>query len=451
LDYASTVTIKRPSVRSCLVRETTLDNGIRVVTESVAGVRSVSIGVLVGAGPRDESLAQAGLAHLCEHLMFHGTSSRTATQIARFMDSAGGGMGAFTSHDYTCYTATVLDDYCPYALELLGDILLNSTFPEASLRREQSAVVCEIDGDLDSPPSRTRGMMREIAWPAHALGRSVTGSADSVRGLTREDAIYFIHGQYLPSRVIIAAAGCLDHDDFVAEVRDGFWRMGGQRSGGLPERPRAASGRRTIAAPVSLAYFSLGLQAPPYADDERYAMHVLTRMLGGGISSRLYRSVREERGWAYDISSDYVAYADAGLLSIEGSTPPQHLDSVLALVNDELSELACGAGIEEEDLVRAHAQIRSQVMVSGEDSHTRMSRLALQTFYFGRAVSDEEVVHGVEQVDAAAIASVALRCLAGGRYHALAVVGPDSLTDGDTASGRVEATFPPLDASPTVQ
>lgn len=412
------------------LRETVLDNGIRVVTETVPRVRSVSIGVLINAGPRNERPAQAGLAHFCEHLAFQGTSSRTSTEIARFMDSAGGGLGAFTSHDYTCYTATVLDDYCPFALELLGDILLNSTFPEERVSVERAAVICEIEGEADRPSARTRALMRELAWPGHALGRRVTGSVESVRGLTREDAIYFVHQHYVPSQVVIAAAGRLCHDDFVAAVRDGFWRLLGQSVDTPRSEPSTAGGVRIATQAASaLAYFSLGLPAPAYADPDRYAMHVFTQLLGGGISSRLHRRVREERGWAYEISADCTAYRDAGLLTIEGSTSPDTLFPILHLIGDELARLAQGSGLEDDDLQRTQAQISSQVLISGEDMHTRMSRLALQSFYFNRPITESEMLDGILRVDNAAVARVAARCLGAGAAQALAVTGPASLAD----------------------
>ncbi len=286
--------------------------------------------------------------------------------------------------------------------------------------------------------------MREIAWPGHPLGRPVVGSTDSVRRLSREDAIYFVHQHYVPSRVIVAAAGRLDHDDFVASVRDGFWRMLGQHTDRTQPPVEAGGGTRNVTAPLTLAYFSLGLPAPAYGDTDRYAMHVLTRLLGGGVSSRLYRRVREERGWAYDISADYLSYRDTGLLTIEGSTAPETLFPVLRLVSDELAQLA-GAGLEDDDLQRAHAQIRSQLLLSGEDMHTRMSRLAVQSFYFGRPLSDHEVLDGIGRVDAASVARVAERCLNGGHSHALAAAGPASLID--IAGGRLDATRP---ASPAL-
>jgi predicted Zn-dependent peptidase len=430
------------SARAYDVRKSVLDNGIRVVTETVPHTRTVSVGVLVGAGPRDEQVGHAGLAHLCEHMAFQGTSGRSSTDIARLMDSVGGGIGAFTSHDYTCYSATVPEECCPFAVDLLGDILLNSTFVDERLRTERTAIACEIEADADRPHARSHIAMRDIAWPEHALGRSVTGTVDSVRRLTRDDAIYFVHRHYVPARVIVVASGCLDHEDLVAGVRDGFWRLLGSDSEALVAPPCAGGGLRIATAPVSLAYFSLGLQAPAYADADRYATHVLARLLGGGISSRLYRRIREERGLAYDIGSEYVAYADAGLLVLEGSAPAEVVTSVLALIGDEVARIAGGAGIDDDDLQRVQAQIRGQIAMSGDDMHTRMSRLALQMLYFGRDVPEAEVIARVQHVDADAVARVAARCVADPKIQSLAIVGPAALAD--IVGGGDQAVFPPL-------
>jgi predicted Zn-dependent peptidase len=206
-------------------QQTTLENGIRVVTESMPEARSLSIGILIDAGPRDESPGQGGLAHLTEHALFQGTSSRDARQIARLMDLAGGQVGAFTTRDYTCFHATVLDDYRTYALDLFGDVLLNSTFPAEALERETQSILSEISAAWDAPFERAGQLLKALAWPNHPLGRPVAGWADTVAALTREDVIYFVHQNYLPNRLIIAAAGHVEHLDFVAQVRVAFWRL----------------------------------------------------------------------------------------------------------------------------------------------------------------------------------------------------------------------------------
>ncbi|MDH4318807.1 MAG: insulinase family protein, partial [Desulfobulbaceae bacterium] len=211
-----------------MLKKTILENGIRIISERMEGVRSIAFGVLVNACPRDERPEQFGIAHLAEHMMFQGTSSRNATEIAKLMGAAGDNMGAFTTRDYTCYYATVLDDYFPYAIDLMGDIFLNSIFPAESLASEKDAILNEIRGELDSPEHRVHSLLKATVWPEHSLGRSITGTPESVRRLTREDLIYFTHEHYGPDRLIISAAGHLEHNDIVAQVRDGFWRLSGE-------------------------------------------------------------------------------------------------------------------------------------------------------------------------------------------------------------------------------
>lgn len=381
-------------------QKTTLDNGIRVVTETMPDVRSLAIGIVIAAGTCDEAQEKGGLAHLSEHAMFHGTSSRDARQIAHIMDVGGGNMGAFTSRDYTCYFATVLDDYRTYALDLLGDILLNSIFPVEHLDREKEIILREIASAHDSPPERAHMLMKAAIWPDHPLGRPVCGVPETVRDLTREDVIYFVHEHYLPDRVIVAAAGNVIHEDFVAQVRDAFWRMQGMGGSGSGPPLRYQTGVKIEHAPVSQAYFSLGLRAHRYTHPQRYTLHILNIILGGGISSRLYRQMREERGLVYTIGSEYHAYRDGGLLVVEGCTAPEHLNQVLGLTLTELRQLFSGEKpVEEEELWKAKMQIRGQHLVAAESTSTRMSRLATQELYFGRYIPSGEIMRDIDAVD----------------------------------------------------
>ncbi len=410
-----------------MTHKTTLENGIRVVTEKIPCARSVAIGIIFDAGPRNETLQQCGLAHLCEHVMFQGTSSRDAMQIARLMDVGGGSMGAFTTRDYTCYYATVLDDYVTYALDLFGDVLLNSIFPEESLAHEKEAILSEIAGSNDLPSERVNNLLKSFVWPQAALGRPITGSPETICSLTREDVIYFVHTGYLPDRMIVAAAGNVDHEDFVAQVRDAFWRMLGH-SHPLPiEPPVYQSGAVLENAPVSQAYFSLGVRAYPYVHPRRYGLHVLNNILGGGISSRLFRRIREERGLVYNIGSEYHAYREDGLWVIEGSTAAEYLLPVLGSTLVEIWKLiGADDAITDEELWRAKQQMRGQHLISGENTHTVMSRLATQEFYFGHTISSDEILAAIEAVSLESLQQISLEdFLEPLRQATLAVVGPE--------------------------
>ncbi|SCY06343.1 M16 family metallopeptidase [Desulfoluna spongiiphila] len=406
---------------------TTLENGIRVVTESMPETRSVSVGIMVDAGPRDEPLGSHGLAHLAEHMMFQGTGSRSARDIALMMDESGGQMGAFTTRDYTCYTATVLDDYTTYALDLMGDILLNSVFPEEALEKEKHSVLREIDGAADIPSSRAHDALKSHVWGRHPLGRPVAGFPEVVRRLTRADLIYFVHRYYLPDRMIVAAAGNVNHGDFLSQVRDAFWRMLGTGEKTHTPLPSFAPGVVVENVPVSQAYFAIGLRCLPYADEGRYGVHLLNSIIGGGSSSRLYARLREERGLVYRIGSEYHAYADDGMFVIEGSTAPEYLTQVLCLVLVELWKLASGDDpVSDEELWKARMQLRAQHLISSENSSTRMSRLATQAFYFDRFLSGEEILSAIDSVDKGALAAMAGGDLARALGDvAISVVGPE--------------------------
>ncbi|MEJ2550676.1 MAG: pitrilysin family protein [Anaerolineales bacterium] len=381
-------------------QRTTLENGIRVVSETIPGSRSVAIGILIDASPRDEKPEKAGLAHLTEHLLFQGTSSRDENQIANLMDVGGGNFGGFATRDYTCYFATVLDDYRTYAIDLLGDILLNSIFPPENVEREKTIILREIDRVRDTPYERAHMLLKSAVWPDHPLGRAITGDSTTVRGLTREDVIYFVHNHYLPDRMIIAAAGNLEHKDFVAQVRDAFWRLQGAGQIRAVDVPSFRSGKKIEHASVSQVYFSLGIQTLPYASADRYSIHLINNILGGGISSRLYRSIREERGLVYHIDSEYHAYRDAGLLVIEGSTAPENLMQVLAMTLVETGQLFFGdKPVDAEELWKAKMYLRGQHLLAGENTNTRMSRLATQEFYFGEHIPSDEILARIDSPD----------------------------------------------------
>jgi predicted Zn-dependent peptidase len=405
---------------------TRLENGVRIVTDWMPEVRSVALGILLDAGPRDETPRQRGLAHLSEHLVFQGTSSRSADQIAQLMDTGGGSFGGFTARDYTCFSASVLDDYLTYALDLFGDIMLNSTFPAEAVEREKDAILREIALVDDVPQERVHARLKALAWGGHALGVPIAGLAETVSGLSRDDVIYFVHSHYLPDRMIVAAAGNVDHAEFVAQARDAFWRMLGQAGPAPAPAVPFTPGFTLESAPVSQAYFALGLDARPYTDPDRYALHLLSTLLGGGVSSRLFRRLRLERGLVYDIRADYHAYRQAGMLVIEGSTTPDLLPAVVELVLTELRNLALAdEPFDAEELWKAKMQVRGQHLIASENSDTRMSRLATQVLYFGRRIDSPAVLAEVAAVDDQAMRAVCRGVLAASLPRAaLAVVAP---------------------------
>ncbi|MBA4191087.1 MAG: hypothetical protein C0467_24140 [Planctomycetaceae bacterium] len=410
-----------------MYRTATLENGVRVVTHTVPGLRSCTIGALLDVGPRDEPAELAGIAHLTEHLMFEGTSNRDGLSIARLIDTLGGQVGGFITRDYTCYAATVLDEYAPYVLDLFGDLLLNSTFPEECVAAQRGAIGRELATFADQPDRLVNDRLKSLVWPDHPLGRPVAGRAETVSRLTREDVIYFTHRTYMPDRIIVAATGGVEHDDFVAQVRDGFWRLIGEAGPRQIPRPRYNSGVELIRQPVQQAYFALAIPAPVYASPDRYGWHLLTTILGGGISSRLFREVRETRGLAFHIAAEYQAYSDAGLLVIEGATAPEDLTEVVSLAWSALCELANGTNpVTAEELWRAKMQLRGQHLLGGQDASTLFSRLVTQELYFGHAIATDVLQREIEAVDVAALGALAEPLMDAVRSPALVVVAPET-------------------------
>lgn len=420
------VTVPEPEgAATSVYRKTVLENGVRVVTEAIPGVRSVSIGVMVDCGAKDEQPGQAGLAHLGEHLLFQGTCARDARLIARQIESFGHA-GGFTAWDYTCYFATTLDDYQFHALDLLGDVLLNSTFPEECVARERKAVLSEIDRCWDSPARHVYDLARAHALRGQAMGRPIVGTAEAVAHHTREDVIYFLERHYTPDRIILAAAGHLEHEHFTAQTRDAFWRLLGQSEPAPVVAPVLEGGVTVERTDSAQAYFCLLVPAPEYAAPERYAVHLVDWILGGGISSRLYERLRVETGLVYEVQSEYHAYRDGGMISVEGSTSPDFLDEVIAVLLGTVAALFSGdEPVTTEELWRAKTHLRIQHSISSEDTHTRMCRLATQELYFGGRLDSQTILDNIENVDSGRLsAAIRDRLLPGLRAARLVVAGP---------------------------
>ncbi|HEX2914189.1 MAG TPA: pitrilysin family protein [Chloroflexia bacterium] len=405
-----------------MYQKTVLDNGIRIVTEQMPGVRSISIGLVLEVGSRDEAAEVSGVAHCIEHMLFKGTSSRDAASLARMMDTAGGQMGAFTARDYTCLYAAVLDDYRTFALDIFGDILLHSLFEAESLRREQAVIFQELESGEEQPGKLVQELLKQQAWRGYSLGQNIYGNRDSVAALTTMKVVDFFKDHYGADRLIISAAGNLDHDDFVSQVNDVFWSLPKARLKATASVEPEFQGRITLRQRDSAhVYFALGAPAPAYTAEERYATFVLNTILGASISSRLFRRMRDEQGWVYEIGSNYHPYRDAGMFIVEGFTTPQNLLPVMESVLSELIGLIAEP-VDQEELWRAKEYMRGEILISAEASNTRMSQLATQELYFGRFLSLDELVEGIRSVDAAQVQALASSLFQPGGL-ALAAVG----------------------------
>jgi predicted Zn-dependent peptidase len=406
------------------VQKTVLENGIRVLSERIEGARSASIGVLVDVGSKDEANDESGYAHFLEHMLFQGTGERDARAIAEMMEIGGGAIGAFTARDYTVYHATILDDYIPFALEVLGDMLGNSVLPEEAIERQRSVILSEIAGQVD-PMRIANNQLKQTFWPQNPLGLPTAGTRESVDQISRASLLDFMHRYYSANRLVLAAAGNVDHQLFVEQARDSFWQMQRRELTALPPSPAPTSGT-VIAVPRELqqVYFAAAWPAPPYTHPDRYAWHLFSTLFGGGMNSRLYRRLREEMGMVYHIAAEYQAYGSTGALVVEGATGPQTLIPVLANTLIELMQM----GEDDFDPDAHHRAVQSlisQHLVSGDSAYVRMSRLALQELYFKQIVSSDAVIDGLMKQSTESVRQIA-RETADSGLPTIALVGPVS-------------------------
>lgn len=405
-----------------MYRKSVLDNGIRVVTEKMPGVRSLTIGLLLEVGSKHEAAEISGAAHCIEHLLFKGTSGRDALTLGQMIDMAGGQLGAFTARDYTCLYAAVLDDYRTFALDLFGDILLHSLFEPEAIRREQAAIFQELEAGEEQPAKLAQELLKQGVWPGQPLGRNIYGTRDSVAGLTRPALLDFFKDYYGADRLIVSAAGNVEHDDFVGQVNDALWALPKAR------QPHRFSPELDFHGSVTLRerdsahiYFALGAPAPVYTSSKRYATYLLNTLLGVGMGSRLYQVMRSDYGWVYEIGSNYHPYQEAGILVVEGFTTPENLLPVVQSTIKEFIELLTTA-VSPEELWRAKEYLRGEILIGAESSNTRMSQLATQEAYFGRFLALEELVEGIRQVSSEEIQEIAAEMFQPGSLG-LAAVG----------------------------
>jgi predicted Zn-dependent peptidase len=409
--------------------KTTLENGLRVLSHSIPHVRSVSVGVLVNVGPKDEGPDQAGYSHLIEHMIFQGTPERDAHAIAKMMETAGGAIGAFTARDYTVYHATVLDDYLPFGLEVLGDMLTNSIIPEEALKRQLAVIENEISG-RENPIQIVNDLAKRALWPGSSLSIPIAGLPESIGSVTRGALRAFIQQYYIAENMIVAAAGNVTHTSFAHQVYDAFHDVRSDEEH-IPhswQQPEKVQRGHVLAERRDLnqVYFALALPAPPYNSPDRYAWHVLASLLGGSPTSRLYRTLREEKGLVYHVSASYHAYGGAGALVIEGATRPETLVVTLAGILLELMALA----MPEADLdahFRAVQSLVSQHLIAGDSAYVRMSRLAMQELYFNRVLSTNEISKGLKAQGPPDIQAIAEECFNSG-LPGIGLVGPISET-----------------------
>lgn len=410
------------------VKRTVLPSGLRVLSQSVPGFRSVTFGVWVGVGSRDEPVHLSGATHFLEHLLFKGTERRDAMEISASLDAVGGEMNAFTGKEYTCYYARVLDSDLPLAVDVICDMITSATLTEADIESERDVIDEEIAMHADETSDHIHDLFAEQLWGQTPIGRSITGTPESVAGLTPRQVRGWYRRRYLPENIVVSVAGNVEHSDVVRLVRKAFERHWVDTEA-VPSPVRQGSARRVPTyggvqvhhRDVEQAHLVLGMPGLVRNDERRYAAGVLHGIVGGGMSSRLFQEVREKRGLAYSVFTFGSAYADSGMVGVYAGCLPKKAPEVLEVVRAELAKIAQG-DITPDELLRGKGQMRGSVVMGLEDTGAKMTRIAKAELVYGELPTVDQILHRIDNVTLTDVADLAADLYAGDQT--LTVMGP---------------------------
>ncbi|MBM3486698.1 MAG: insulinase family protein [Alphaproteobacteria bacterium] len=401
------------------IRLETLPNGLRIATQRMDTVETVSLGVWVHVGTRHEAAEVNGVSHLLEHMAFKGTARRSARQIAEEIEAVGGYLNAYTSREITAYTATILKDDVALAVDIIADILQNSVFDETELARERSVVLQEIGQAEDTPDDIVFDHFQKAAFRDQPMGRPVLGPAEIIGAMPRAALVDYMGRHYAPPRMVISAAGNLDHHGFVDVVARAFDHLPpGGRGDAVPAS--YGGGEEREERELEQAHLVLGFEGFSYADPDYYAQSVYSTILGGGMSSRLFQEIRENRGLVYSIYSFNSSYEDSGLFGVYAGTGPDQLPELVPVLCEEIRGTL--AGVTDDEMKRARAQLRAGILMSLESTSSRAEQIARQIIFFGRPIPIDEISARIMAVDGASVRRVAERILT--KKPTLAAVGP---------------------------
>jgi len=383
------------------VRATALPNGITVVTEQMPHVRSVSVGIWITAGSRNETPQENGISHFIEHMLFKGTENRSAEDIARQVDSMGAHLDAFTSKELVCFNAKMLDEHLPLAFDIVSDMVLRPLFQEEDLEKERGVVLEELKMEVDNPEYLVHEIFSSSVWKNHSLGRPILGTKESISSFDLSMLRDYFGKMYVPSNTVITAAGNLTHDAFLKLVDDQFGKLASAAPHAAYQQPKPHA-KLTFKNKRSLeqVHLCLGVPCHPLPHRMRYPSYVLNTVLGGGISSRLFQNIREKRGLCYSVGSEQFLYRDSGLFSIYAGTSMNSVPELLRLVLAEFKDLKENT-VPDEELKRAKDNLKGSLMLGLESTGARMSHLARQFIYFERFPSMDEIISSIEGVTAA--------------------------------------------------
>ena len=419
------------------IRTTTLPNGLLVLTEAMPHMRSVSMGVWIDSGSRDEAPEVNGISHFLEHMVFKGTTTRSAQQFAREVDAIGGNLDAFTGKETVCFNIKVLDENVPAALDLLTDLVLHPTFAPDDIAKEQGVILEEIKMDEDNPDYLVHELFTQNFWKGDALGRPILGTAETVSSFTQAIVLDEYARRFTPANMVFSAAGNLDHDTFVEQVAAAFTSLSASSGAKLARTPAPqAFPHITLKNKKSLeqVQFCLAVPSLPVSDPDRYAAYLLNSILGGGMSSRLFQAIREERGLAYSIYSELNPFRDTGSLAVYAGCAIANLREVLTLTLAEFTRLK-SEPVTDEELDRARNQTKGNMVLGLESSSSRMSLLARQQMYWGRFFSLDEITAEIDRVTAADLQRLVRQLLQPDQLALtlLGNLGPLKLTRADLA------------------
>jgi len=425
-----------------LFRKSVLPSGVTLLSEAMPERRSIAIGVWVRNGARDEPADLLGISHFIEHMMFKGTERRDARAIAQSLESLGGHLDAFTAREQVCYYARALAEHRPQVMDVLFDLVCHSQFADTEVEREKSVVREEIFSCEDNPDDKVNELLAAQVWGGHSLGRPILGTAETVTGLSPRALRRYFASRYHPSQLVVSAAGALDHDS-IAELTEEHCAPPSGEVLPLSDSPHsfAPSVQHHVRADLQQLYLALGTRGVAYNDPDRYPLVVLNTLLGGGMSSRLFQSVREEAGLAYSVYSAPDFHRDAGMLCIQLGVSPERGREALALVRQELEKIRV-EGLTEEEIEMGRSQLKGNVVMGQESVSNRMSHLAQEEIYRGRYVTPDEQVARIVEVTRDQVIDVARRVLRPEKF-ALTALGPapkGALTEADWA---IEAVVSP--------
>ena len=408
------------------IRKTRLRCGLRLVTERLPGLRSAAVGYWVGTGSRDEPEPLAGASHFLEHLLFKGTDRRSASDIAEAVESVGGDMNAFTTQEMTAFYVRVPDTCLALALDILSDIVWTPAVRPEDVDAERQVILEEIRMRDDMPEDLVHDLFADAMFPGHPIGREVIGSRDTIEAMGPNEITAFHGLHYHPSNVVVSVAGNLDHDHVVELVDEGLGVLNGDRPEREPYAGEPAPRRLTVLErPTEQAHVVLGMRAIPRNDPDRYALTVLNQALGGGMSSRLFQEVREQRGLAYSVYSFRAAYEETGSFAVAAGTSPDRVQELLGVVDAELERVVADQGVSKRELDASKGHLKGSLALSLESSASRMHRLGRSELTMGEVPTLDEVVADVEAVGPDDVARVVERVVATDE-RTLAVVGPVS-------------------------